>query len=134
MNIIITGASSGIGFQTAKRFSYEDSNTVIAISRNSKHLELLKQECIASNRNSKIIALPFDLSLSDNFDKLKSEILAHFSHLDLLINNAGVLVNKPFAEIAKEELVNTFNVRSEQGFLILICQNCLKGLNHKVML
>ena len=45
MNIVITGASSGIGSEIVKAFTKEDSHSVVAIARRRQRLEQLEEEC-----------------------------------------------------------------------------------------
>jgi 3-oxoacyl-[acyl-carrier protein] reductase len=111
MNIVITGAGKGIGFELTKLLGKETNNHVIGISRNCSKLQALQQE-IPSAYN--ITSIPFDL-VSDNMDELVTTILTMLPHIDILINNAGALVNKPFEQITSQELeyiyqVNVFSV------------------------
>jgi short-subunit dehydrogenase len=119
MNVIITGASRGIGFQTALLFSKEYN--VIAISRNKDNLDKLNQE---SNNN--IITIPFDLENGD-YNYLNSEISKHFDKIDILVNNAGLLINKPFTLLSKSDMNSIFNVNFF-GVALLI-QNLLPKMN-----
>ncbi len=115
MNIIVTGASRGIGYELVKLFSANTNNTVLAISRNSQKLEQLKKECLSLNNSAKVIPIACDLSDKKSLDNLIPEVKKHIKTVNVLINNAGALVNKPFSEITKEDLeyvygVNVFSV------------------------
>ena len=108
MNIVITGASKGIGYETAKLLGASAENTVIAISRDQAKLDDLASIGGAGT----IIPIGFDLAMGrDSFENdLKKQILEHIDTVDILINNAGYLVNKPFEEIADEDMEEVFNV------------------------
>ena len=107
MNIVITGCSSGIGYQTALAFARLGEHHITAISRNSIGLNQLKQEFI--NSRSIIDIISFDLN-QENFDYLHSKFnFSKENTIDILINNAGYLVNKSFLETSNEEWLNTFN-------------------------
>jgi len=108
MNIAITGASKGIGYETAKLLGTDPENTVIAISRDKGKLD----DLAGTGGAGTIIPIGFDLATSrDSFEKeLKGQILEHIDRVDILINNAGHLVNKPFEEIADEDMEEVFNV------------------------
>lgn len=93
MNIVITGASRGIGFDTATLLASE--HTVIACSRNEAGLAALK----ATNNN--IHTYKVDL-VACTVAELEA-ILQPYGHIDVLINNAGLLVNKKFDECTFEE-------------------------------
>ena len=106
-NIIITGASRGIGFELAKLFG-DEGHQVLALSRNDKPILGLNHPNISS--------FSFDLSKSSDLQKLTEAIL-NWETVDILINNAGRLLNKPFLETSADEFeevykVNVFGVAS----------------------
>lgn len=102
-NIIVTGTSRGIGFELVKLFSKSGYN-VLALSRNDKPINDLKLKGVT--------ALSFDLSDATAYRQVEVFIKEHWSQVDVLINNAGALINKPFAEtsIADFEQVYKTNV------------------------
>lgn len=100
-NIIITGTSRGIGFELVKLFA-KAGHKVLALSRNSKPVSNLKLE----NVNT----LPFDISDASDIINLSTYLQAQMTHVDVLINNAGYLVNKPFSEITDEEFKQCYDV------------------------
>ena len=111
MNIVITGASKGIGFELAKIFANSADNTVIAIARSEDKLQNLKNECIKQDLRSKLKFIVFDIENPEKVkSELKNEIEKHINSVDILINNAGYLVNKPFSEISINEINKTFNI------------------------
>lgn len=104
MNVIITGAGKGIGFSTTKVFATNLHN-VIAISRNIDKLNQLAFE-FNSLGKGKIIPLKMDLTNQD-YSILQNHI-AEFNQIHILINNAAILVNKPFTETTDEEWLNIY--------------------------
>ncbi|MCW3072207.1 MAG: family oxidoreductase [Bacteroidetes bacterium] len=110
MNIIVTGASRGIGYELVKLFAASGENKVIAIARNAEKLERLQKECEAANPLSKVIALPCDLSNVQEMDKLSGQVRSHVPFVDVLINNAGAIVNKPFTELTAADFEYVYNV------------------------
>lgn len=113
-NVIITGSSRGIGFEMAKLFAKE-GHSVLALSRN--------EEPIKSLKNSSILTFPFDLSVPDDFEKVEGFIKNEWQTVDVLINNAGALLNKPFAETSLDEFkkvydVNVFGVATMTNLVI----------------
>lgn len=104
-NIIITGTSRGIGLELVKLFAKE-GHQILALSRNAQPVQDLKLPNVHS--------FPFDLGNPKDFEKLKS-FLGKWDSVDVLINNAGSLLNKPFTNITTEEFeavykVNVFGV------------------------
>jgi short-subunit dehydrogenase len=61
MNVIITGASRGIGYALAKKFSYEERIKLYIISRTEEKLNKLKKECQAINPEAEIIVIAGDI-------------------------------------------------------------------------
>lgn len=105
MNIIITGASRGIGFEVARRFAAIGDNNILAIARNKANLEELKNVCARENSESLIIPIAFDLEKTDLYESvLMKDIETCFGEVDILINNAGLLFNKPFEKLSKSEI------------------------------
>ena len=118
MNVLITGTSSGIGFDLARIFSKDSNNNVFAVSRNSINLEKLKSACLESNEDAQIFIFPLDLNEVSNYALLLNKIKAKVDRLDLLINNAGHILNKPFESITYEEVEQTFKVNVIAPFLL----------------
>lgn len=105
MNIIITGASRGIGFETAKRFAANPGNHIIAIARDESKLQNLRKACLQQNINANLYPITFDLENMDLFEiRLLADIQTNISSIDILINNAGLLINKPFDKLNEEEI------------------------------
>lgn len=84
----ITGASSGIGRETAYRFA-EDGAKLILTALEADLLEQVKSECLAKGA-SDVRNLPFDLSETDKLESLANEALNAFGRIDVFYNNAGI--------------------------------------------
>lgn len=100
-NVIITGSSRGIGFELVNLFSQNNYN-VIALSRNVSSISKL-------NLNN-VSTFSTDLSDSDSINKAVKFIKNKFSSVDVLINNAGRLINKPFIETSFEDFKSVYSV------------------------
>ena len=83
---VITGASSGIGYETAKAFARRGSNLIL-VARRKDRLEVLKQEILSCYPALNIIIKATDLSVSGNVFRLYEEIKGY--PLQTWINNAG---------------------------------------------
>jgi len=109
MNIVVTGASKGIGYHIAKILANDENNTVIAIARNETLLKELKNECIRQDLRSKLRPVVFDIENPENVKSgLKNEILKHVQTVDILINNAGTMLNKSFINTEIGEINKVF--------------------------
>lgn len=99
--IIITGASSGIGKAVAKRFLELGANTVI----NARNLEKLEEFADQQSKyRSQIHIEAGDIGLKSTANALASAAQERFGSIDVLVNNAGVFIPKPFLEATEEEL------------------------------
>ena len=107
--VIVTGASRGIGFELVKQYALA-GHEVLAISRNSDRLEYLKKECLKLNSNAIVHTISFDLAEGNFSSTLLPYIIKSFKQVDVLINNAGALIAKPFTEINAEELQRIYSV------------------------
>ena len=109
MNILVTGASRGVGFEIVKQFAKDTSNNIVALSRDFDSLQTLRQTCKAEYNNSiHIYSIDFlSNSFSEDFDKVLG---SHSHHFDVVINNAGYLLNKPFPETSSFDIEAIYKV------------------------
>jgi NAD(P)-dependent dehydrogenase (short-subunit alcohol dehydrogenase family) len=119
MNVIVTGASRGVGFELVKAFASKPSNHIIAISRNEEKLEELTLNCRKEFPDCKIDIFPFDLSDFENYDNLKAGISKIFNSIDILINNAGILINKTVKDLSIDDFDMLFNVNVKSAFFLI---------------
>ena len=128
MNIIITGASSGVGFEAALELILSGKHKVIALARSQDKLEKLLEIAHGLNPQAEIYALAFDI-VHDDYTDLQQFIKNNLDNrVDVLINNAGVLINKPFIELKEMDFVEMLqsnfigHVRMIQGVVHLMPQ------------
>ncbi len=109
-NILIIGASTGIGFEMTKLFALNKENTVIAISRNSESITDFEN---LDNVISKNIDLA-SLSLKTDLE----QFLNSFPTFDYVVFNAGKLINKPFLELTEQEILASYNINVLSAFSV----------------
>jgi NAD(P)-dependent dehydrogenase (short-subunit alcohol dehydrogenase family) len=100
-NIVITGTSRGIGFELAKLFA-KNGHKVLAISRNTKPLEAVNHKNIS--------LLSVDIAKNADVKKVTDFIEKNWKQVDVLINNAGKLINKPFTELTSDDFLEVYKV------------------------
>ncbi len=101
MNIIITGASSGIGFEAALEWIRDSNHTVVAIARNIDKLKRLHQIAKDLNPKCNLIPVQFDIVSGDYEQGLIPFLNMKLDgKVDVLVNNAGELINKKFMELS----------------------------------
>ena len=105
MNIIITGASRGIGYATALELAANPKHQVYVLSRNTAALNALAEAGEEEFGYRNIHPITFDLKKVGNI----VEQLA-LSKVDILIHNAGTLLNKPFEETTHQDWHTVFEV------------------------
>ena len=98
-HVIITGTSRGIGFELVQLFAKAGCK-VLALSRNEKPIQSLNLENVTS--------ISFDLGDSKAYKKVENFIKDEWKHVDILINNAGTLLNKPFAQTSIEDFEQVY--------------------------
>ncbi len=99
-HIVITGTSRGIGFEMVKLFS-EAGHHVIALSRKPESLQALDL------KNVQVIAC--DITKEEELQKIAVHIEKTWKKADVLINNAGAILNKSFAEASLDEFKAIYN-------------------------
>jgi NAD(P)-dependent dehydrogenase (short-subunit alcohol dehydrogenase family) len=126
MNIIITGASSGVGFEAVLELILSGRHKVIALARSQDKLERLLEIANGLNPDAELFALAFDI-VHDEYADLQKFVSSNFDNrVDILINNAGMLINKPFADLLEMDFVEMLqsnfigHVRMVQGILHLM--------------
>ena len=117
MNIVITGVGRGIGFECVKQFA-NAGHSIIAISRTVTAIENLN--------NPTIFALQADITNAENMQAIANVVATRFGKIDILINNAGILINKPFTEYSIDDAHRIFEVNFFSPALLI--QNLLPYL------
>ena len=105
MNIIITGASSGVGFEAVLELILTNKHKIIALARSEDKLARLLEITKGLNPDCVLYPVAFDIVHDDYSDLLQFVNSRLDGKVDILINNAGVLINKPFTELLETDFV-----------------------------
>lgn len=106
MNILITGCSKGIGLELVHCFAKIPESKILGIARNKDILQSLELKY----GKQKFKGVAFDLfSLREKWTILECDIVGFFQKIDIIINNAGILYNKPFVNTTMHEIERTFS-------------------------
>jgi len=115
MNIVITGAGKGIGLSLVQRFlaSAKNDDKIFALSRNIKQLQDIK--------TSKPYLFPIecDITNSKMLENAISLIFEKAHAIDFLVNNAGLVLNRPFTVIESIEIDNVFGTNFKAPFILI---------------
>lgn len=101
--IVVVGASRGIGQSIVELFAKNSDNKIIALSRN---LDKMK---VNFGGLSNVESFAYDLA-SPTVKKDAENIFSQLDSIDILINNAGYLVNKPFPELTHEDISTSYQI------------------------
>lgn len=101
--IVVVGASRGIGKAIVEQLAVDTNHHILALSRNIEGMT----ECFG--RFSNVSCHAIDLS-SDTIRTECETIFSSLPNIDILINNAGLLVNKPFLTIDRSDLEASYSV------------------------
>ena len=99
-HVVITGTSRGIGLEMVKLFA-KDGHKVLALSRNTEPVESLKLKNVHS--------ISCDISREDSLEEVDAYLRSEWKNVDVLVNNAGAILNKPFLKSSVEEFKNIYN-------------------------
>ena len=125
-NIIVTGASRGIGFELVKLLASQQ-HQVLALSRNTSSLIKLQ----TNNKNISVIQI--DISKENEHEKVSHFVSQYWDTVDILIRNAGKLINKKFTTTTVQDFLEVYKVNV---FAVAGLTNCvlpfLKSGSHVV--
>lgn len=96
-SVIVTGATSGIGFETSLLLANNDYE-VIAVGRNLSK----------AAKHPNIKAVSVDLLSKDSIDTFVKNLLLQRTYLHGIIHNAGIVIRKPFHEFTTEDILKEF--------------------------
>lgn len=125
--VVITGATSGIGAATAELFAKEGA-LVILVGRNKNKAENLVNKIIGYGGSAKFIKC--DISNNEDVKKMSVEIADRYGHIDVLFNNAGIMLeSKEIERLSEEEWDKSFSTNVDSIFYVTAA---LKELIFKV--
>jgi NAD(P)-dependent dehydrogenase (short-subunit alcohol dehydrogenase family) len=98
---IITGGSRGIGKAITRRFSAEGAKVVVNYKESTGLAENVVNEIRAAGGEA--ISIQADVSQRAQTDRLRDETLNAFGQIDVLVSNAGIIIDKPYIESTEED-------------------------------
>ncbi len=100
-NVIITGTSRGIGFGLVKVFAEKGYN-VLALSR--------KEEPVKELGLENVEAFSFDITKQEDLNKASQFVSSNWGQVDILIHNAGAILNKPFEQVTTQDFEKVYQI------------------------
>lgn len=122
--VLITGASRGIGRETARIFASKGYNLIINYST---EIDEEKYKKDLQLEDEKVLFVKADISSYDEVEKMKEIALKKFEKIDVLINNAGITKDNLIIKMSKEDFERVLDVNVTGTF------NCMKIIGRHMM-
>jgi len=113
--VMITGSNSGLGFEAARELAKKKA-TVVMVCRSKDKGEKARSEIVTATGNENVKVLVADMCRPGDIKKLAEDYLKSGDRLDVLINNAGAIVDK--REMTPENIEKTFATNTLSSFLL----------------
>jgi NAD(P)-dependent dehydrogenase (short-subunit alcohol dehydrogenase family) len=110
--VIVTGASSGIGFAVAEAYLKRGYNVV----GNARTIERLKVAADKLGNPANFVLVPGDIAKPETAKALFERAVAAFGKVDILINNAGIFIAKPTTDYTEQDLDDILNTNLKGVF------------------
>ncbi|SEI97704.1 3-oxoacyl-[acyl-carrier protein] reductase [Propionispira arboris] len=123
---IITGSSRGIGRVVAEQLADLGANVVINYSSNRQKADDVVEGIL--KKGGKAVALHADLSKLNDVKELFTKTIDEFGKVDILINNAGLMITKPLSDVTEDDFDKQFAVNVKGTFFA--CQQALKHMEN----
>ncbi|NDC88013.1 MAG: SDR family oxidoreductase [Bacteroidetes bacterium] len=117
MNILITGASQGIGAAIATRLAHLPDANLLLVARNERSLSEVARTCLAAGALGAEV-FPTDLTQRTDVDRLAHQITRQWGTPDVVVNNAGVFVPKPIVDTDDETFRHQIDMNLTSAFMI----------------
>ena len=113
---LVTGASSGIGKAIALRFARAGASVAVNYVTGAGAAQEVVEEIAKLSRRAQ--AVHGDVSQIPQIDAMVQEVLNNFGRIDILINNAGIQIQRPFLEVTEEEWTKMLSVDLKGSFFV----------------
>ncbi|GAA5087529.1 SDR family oxidoreductase [Chryseobacterium ginsengisoli] len=112
--ILVTGASKGIGAEVAKKLAEAGAKVIVNFAGSKADADNVVE--IIKNNGGEAIAVQADVSKSEDVKNLFDQSIAHFGKIDVLVNNAGVMITKTIQETTDEDFDRHFDINVKGVF------------------
>ncbi len=106
--VLVTGGSRGLGAAMVRRFAREGAQVVINYTKNIKAAESLREEVAALGATAKTVKA--DVSNEDEVKEMIAHVVDELGSIDVLVNNAGIVIDVPFSEKTTDIWQHTLDV------------------------
>lgn len=125
-NALVTGGSRGIGRAIALELAKDGANVAIVYHGNADRAAQTVQAI--QRLGVKALAIRADLAEATAINKIYEQAEHQLGKLDIVVSNAGIVINKPLADYTVEDYEKTFNVNTRAPFFLM--QQAARRLNN----
>jgi NAD(P)-dependent dehydrogenase (short-subunit alcohol dehydrogenase family) len=115
---VVTGASRGIGRAAARALAGAGMDVFLAAEGTEEELRAACAECTAAGAGARARYGVFDLSQPSAAEAVAAGAMAAFGRIDVLVNNAGIRIRKPFGEFSADDFDAVVAVNLRAAFLL----------------
>jgi short-subunit dehydrogenase len=101
--VLLTGAASGMGEQMALQLAEEGAATLVLLDRHAPRLEAVATDVRGRAPRAEVVTHVVDLGDRQGLDEIAARLSAELTHVDLLVNNAGVSMYGRFDEMTTDD-------------------------------
>lgn len=132
--VLVTGSSKGIGKATAIEFAKKGYNVVINYLTDKENAEKLS-DYLKQDYKIETLVIKSDVSDKIQVQSMVKEIIDVFGVIDVLVNNAGIAIDKEFQDRTVEDWKRTLEVNTIGTFLVskYVSENMMKNKNGKII-
>lgn len=116
-SVLVTGSSRGIGKATIIEFAKKGYNVIINYLESEKEAITLKNE-VETNYNVKALIVKADVSNENQVKGMIEQIVREFGRIDVLVNNAGIAIDKDFEDRTIEDWNKTLSTNLIGPFIV----------------
>ena len=122
---LVTGANKGIGLEVVRQLLNRNFNVILTSRNSDKGLRAIEN---LKNHEEKLLFVQMDVGNEDSIKKAAKEVQSKNIKIDVIVNNAGVLLDsESINEVSSEKILTTFRVNTLGP--ILVIQNFLPIMN-----
>lgn len=116
-NVLVTGGTRGIGEAISREFAKKGYDIIINYVKSDEKAKKLKQE-LETTYNIKVFPIQADLSNEIQIENMVNLTIEEFGKIDVLVNNAGIVIDKEFEDRTVEDWKKTLNVNLIAPFIL----------------
>lgn len=129
-NVLVTGGTRGIGEAISREFAKRGYDIIINYVKSDEKAKKLKQE-LEATYNIKVFPIQADLSSEIQIENMVNLAIKEFGKIDVLVNNAGIVIDKEFEDRTVEDWKKTLDINLIAPFVLtkLIGKEMIKHKN-----